>query len=139
MFSLTSEPVAAAPDAAAAPMAAPVEDAAAVLPAAAPPAAVPVVVPPVPMPLGAPVPVVAAPAPPIPAALTTLPDTAALAPPLPVQAIVDAIPGGQLLPDHIPLPHDMICEGTAWSAKATTDGTHRTEHATRPPFWADAP
>jgi hypothetical protein len=95
------------------------------------------------MPVGAPVPVVAAPAaapaPPIPAALTTLPDTAALAPPLPVQALVDAIPGGQLLPDQIPIPHDLICEGTAWSAKATADGTHRTEHVARPPQWADAP
>jgi hypothetical protein len=89
--------------------------------------------------------VVPAPAPPpaaaavpdIPAALTTLPDTAALAPPLPVQSIVDAIPGGPLLPTQIPVPHDLVCEGTAWSAKAPTAAADHqpVEHRQ---FWADA-
>jgi hypothetical protein len=52
---------------------------------------------------------------------------------------VDAIPGGQLLPDQIPVPHDLICEGTVWSAKATTESTRATKHVERPPFWADSP
>lgn len=101
------------------------------------------------VPLGAPVPVVpapaaalpapvpaAAPVPNIPAALTTLPDAAALAPPLPVQSIVDAVPGGALLPNQIPVPHDLVCEGTAWSAKAPSaaDDHEPIEHR---PFWAD--
>ena len=79
----------------------------------------------------------AAAVPDIPAALTTLPDTAALAPPLPVQSIVDAIPGGGLLPDQIPVPHDLVCEGTAWSAKAPTAAADHqpVEHRQ---FWADA-
>lgn len=107
-------------------VAAPIEDSAlAPVPVAAPPAVVPVAVPPGGVPLVAPVPVVAVPGPApaaaavpeIPAALTTLPDTVALAPPLPVQSIVDAIPGGPLLPNQIPVPHDLVCEGTAWSAK----------------------
>jgi hypothetical protein len=118
-------------------MAAPIADSAAAVPV--PPAAVPVVVPAVPVPLGAPFPVVAAPAPSVPAALTTLPDAAALAPPLPVQAFVDAIPGGPLLPNQIPLPHDLVCEGTAWSAKAPTDAASTTEHDARPRFWAGTP
>jgi hypothetical protein len=113
-------------------LAAPIEDSAlAPVPVAAPPA-VPVIVPPAGVPFAAPVPVVPAPAPApaaaaapdIPAALTTLPDTAALAPPLPVQSIIDALPGGSLLPDQIPVPHDLVCEGTAWSAKAPTAADH---------------
>jgi len=126
-------------------LAAPIEDSAlAPIPVAAPPA-VPVVVPPAGVPFAAPVPVVAAPAPApaaaavpdVPAALTTLPDTAALAPPLPVQSIVDAIPGGGLLPDQIPVPHDLICEGTAWSAKAPSAATDH-QPAGRRQSWADA-
>jgi len=117
--------VAPAPEAAAAaagvPLAAPVADSAAAAPVpAGAPVAVPVVVPPAGIPLAAPIPVVPAPAPTIPAALTTLPDTAALAPPPPVQTLVDAMPGGPLLPNEIPVPHDLVCEGTAWSAKAPT-------------------
>jgi hypothetical protein len=127
-------------------MAAPIEDSAlAPVPVAAPPAAVPVVVPPAGVPLAAPAPVVPAPAPApaaaavpdIPAALTTLPDTAAFAPPLPVQSIVDALPGGPRLPDQIPVPHDLVCEGTAWSAKAPTAADHH-QPAQRRQFWADA-
>jgi hypothetical protein len=88
------------------------------------------------VPASAPAPAAAA-VPDIPAALTTLPDTAALAPPLPVQSIVDAIPGGGLLPDQIPIPHDLVCEGTAWSVKSpSADTDHQPVEHRR--FWADA-
>jgi len=122
-------------------LAAPIEDSAlAPLPVPAPPP-IPVVVPPAGVPFAAPVPVVPAPAaaavPDVPAALTTLPDTAALAPPLPVQSIVDALPGGPLLPEQIPIPHDLVCEGTAWSAKAPT-ATDDHQPVERRQFWADS-
>ncbi len=83
----------------------------------------------------APVPAAAA-VPDIPAALTTLPDAAALAPPLPVQSIVNAVPGGALLPEQIPMPHDLVCEGTAWSAKAPS-GQVPPHLQVRQRFWAD--
>jgi hypothetical protein len=51
-----------------------------------------------------------------------------------VQSIVDALPGGALLPDQIPVPHDLVCEGTAWSAKAPTAADDQpVEHRQ---FWA---
>ena len=87
------------------------------------------------VPASAPAPAAAA-VPDIPAALTTLPDTAALAPSLPVQSIVDAIPGGGLLPEQIPVPHDLVCEGTAWSAKAPTAANDQPVKHRQ--FWADA-
>jgi uncharacterized protein YndB with AHSA1/START domain len=48
----------------------------------------------------------------------------------------DAVPGGALLPNQIPVPHDLVCEGTAWSAKAPSaaDDHEPIEHR---PFWAD--
>jgi hypothetical protein len=40
---------------------------------------------------------------------------------VPVAPLADALPGFPLLPSSLPLPHDFICEGTAWSAKRTPD------------------
>jgi hypothetical protein len=92
-------PLAAAPVA----EAAPASEAAAVLPAAAPP--VPVV----------PVPAVGA-IPPVPPVV------------VPVAPLAEAVPGFPLLPSALPLPHDFVCEGTAWSAKRNP-GTGVTPHS----------
>jgi hypothetical protein len=50
------------------------------------------------------------------------------APPLavPVAPLAEAVPGFPLLPSSLPVPHDFVCEGTAWSAKSTP---HSAAHA----------
>jgi hypothetical protein len=40
---------------------------------------------------------------------------------VPVAPIADAVPGFPLLPSSLPVPHDFVCEGTAWSAKRNPD------------------
>jgi hypothetical protein len=40
---------------------------------------------------------------------------------VPVAPLAEAVPGFPLLPSSMPLPHDFVCEGTAWSAKRNAD------------------
>jgi hypothetical protein len=40
---------------------------------------------------------------------------------VPVAPLAEAVPGFPLLPSSMPLPHDFVCEGTAWSAKRYPD------------------
>jgi hypothetical protein len=104
VLSATAAPVA-APAPAAAPIAeaAPVAEAAGILAPPAPP--VPVV--PVPAAVGIP------PVPPV---------------AVPIAPIAQAVPGFPLLPSALPVPHDLVCEGTAWSAKRSPD-PHIPPHA----------
>jgi hypothetical protein len=44
-------------------------------------------------------------------------------PPVPVAPLAEAVPGFPLLPSSLPVPHDFVCEGTAWSAKRNPDVT----------------
>ncbi len=81
-------------------------DTAAIAPMPAPPVAAP----PVPVP-AVPVGGVAPPVPPV---------------PVPVTPITNALPGLPLLPSSLPMPTDLVCEGTAWSADRTSRGGERT-------------
>jgi hypothetical protein len=94
--------------------AAPVAEAAGVVPAAAPPVPVPVV----------PVPAAGA-IPPVPPVV------------VPVAPLAEAVPGFPLLPSSLPVPHDFVCEGTAWSAKRNSDAgaTHSALLAERRDQW----
>jgi hypothetical protein len=40
---------------------------------------------------------------------------------VPVAPLAEAVPGFPLLPSSLPVPHDFVCEGTAWSAKRNPD------------------
>jgi len=48
-----------------------------------------------------------------------VPPVAGAVPPIPVPVVplADAVPGLPLLPSALPVPHDFVCEGTAWSAE----------------------
>jgi hypothetical protein len=41
---------------------------------------------------------------------------------VPVAPIAEAVPEFPLLPSSLPVPHDLVCEGTAWSFKRGHDG-----------------
>jgi hypothetical protein len=63
------------------------------------------------------------PAPPVPVPAVPL---AGGLPPVPVTVpvvpIAEAVPGLPLLPSSLPVPHDFVCEGTAWSAERNAGG-----------------
>jgi hypothetical protein len=73
----------------------------------------------------------AVPGPAVPLAGAPIP---AVVPPVPVVPLGDAVPGLPLLPGSLPVPHDFVCEGTAWSATkkpGTGAGTHAAALADR--------
>jgi hypothetical protein len=45
---------------------------------------------------------------------------------VPVDPIAEAVPGLPLLPSSLPVPHDFVCEGTAWSAERKAGGNAST-------------
>ena len=51
------------------------------------------------------------------AASVATPVAAPVADATPIAPLAEAVPGFPLLPSSMPLPHDFVCEGTAWSAK----------------------
>jgi len=65
--------------------------------------------------------IVPAAAPAVPVPVVPVPAAAAIPPVppvvVPVAPLADAVPGFPLLPTSLPVPHDFVCEGTAWSAK----------------------
>ncbi|AFM17358.1 hypothetical protein Mycch_2586 [Mycolicibacterium chubuense NBB4] len=42
----------------------------------------------------------------------------------------DAVPGMRLLPDTLPVPQDLVCEGTAWAEKRTPGDPHQDSDGT---------
>ncbi|MCV7073159.1 hypothetical protein H7H73_25355 [Mycobacterium rufum] len=48
---------------------------------------------------------------------------AAPAVPVPVVPLPESVPGLPLLPATLPVPQDLVCEGTAWSATTGQDGS----------------
>jgi hypothetical protein len=40
---------------------------------------------------------------------------------VPVAPLAEAVPDLPLLPSSLPVPHDFVCEGTAWSAERNPD------------------
>jgi hypothetical protein len=79
--------------------------------------------------------VVPPPAPAVPVPAVPLADGLPPVPPVtvPVAPIAEAVPGLPLLPSSLPVPHDFVCEGTAWSAGRNTAG----DAAPRRPLTAD--
>ncbi|MCV7152850.1 hypothetical protein H7I57_16715, partial [Mycobacterium pyrenivorans] len=57
----------------------------------------------------------------VPAVPAGPPVPAAPAAALPAVPLGDALPGLPLLPATLPVPHDLVCEGTAWSAGQSPD------------------
>jgi hypothetical protein len=83
--------------------------------------------PPPPAPVAAPSPAdvvaMAAPAQPPPVAVAAVPLAGGVPPvTVPVAPIAEAVPGFPLLPSSLPVPHDFVCEGTAWSAGRNPGG-----------------
>jgi hypothetical protein len=63
------------------------------------------------------------PAPPVPVVPVPAAGAIPAIPPVvvPVAPLAEAVPGFPLLPSSMPLPHDFVGEGTAWSAKGNPD------------------
>jgi hypothetical protein len=79
-------------------------------------------------------PVAAVPAAPVSEAAGVVPPLAAPVPPIPAAELAQLVPTPQLilptvpglpvpLPGELSLPHDLVCEGTAWSASISSPGS----------------
>ncbi|KWX67349.1 hypothetical protein ASJ79_21935 [Mycobacterium sp. NAZ190054] len=66
--------------------------------------------------------------------MPVVPAGAPAAPPLTLPAVPlgDAVPGLPLLPATLPVPRDLVCEGTAWSSGRTEQPESVTPAAVTP-------